>query len=197
MGIYYDLFLEGRVENEWRCLSPSFINVNGDWKVAPILSGQSAIGAMLQDIGCWHSMPDDLSEQVKRVLWKKEDSEGKKTNEIDERYVQWFPLSDVECDPSRFEHEAYVTRESANAFDLGELEEIWNWLTPEEYGALPANEKQAYVYYRWTQPYGIYDFKCRLKTLASELALMYEESILLHEEGYRHVGEKRIIVRFG
>ena len=131
------------------------------------------------------------------MLWKREDPEGVKTDAIDERFVQWFPLSDIRCDPARFEHEAYVSREAANAFEIGELDEIWEWITPVEYGALPANEKQAYIYYRWTQPFGVYDLKCRVKALSSELASIYEETVLLHEKGHQRVGEMRVVVRYG
>ena len=146
MSIYYDLFLEGLVRGEWRCLSPSFLGSNGNYKVTPILSGQSPVGELLRDICCWQSLPERLSTQVANALWKKTDSEGKKTDDIDERFVQWFPLSDIKSDPARFEHEAYVSREAANAFELGEIDEIWGWLTPEEYGSLLANEKQAYTW---------------------------------------------------
>ena len=197
MSIYYDLFLEGMVGGEWRCLSPSFVDANGNYRVAPILSGQSAVRELLMDIGCWHSIPKGLSPQILNVLWKKTNSRGEKTDDIDEHYVQWFPLSDIRSDPARFEHEAYVTREAANAFELNEIDEIWKWLTPEEYGSLPVNEKQAYTYYRWTEPFGTYDLKCRIKTMSSELATMYNEAILIHEEGYPHIESMRIVVRYG
>lgn len=197
MSIYYDLFLEGMVGGEWRCLSPSFADAGGNYKAAPILSGQSPVGELLSDIGCWHSIPDGVSAQVTKALWKKVGPEGEETDDIDERFVQWFPLSDIRADPARFEHEAYVAREAANAFELKEVEEIWEWLTPEEYGSLPGNEKQAYTYYRWTQPFGTYDLKCRLKTMSSELATMYEEAILMQEEGHPRVGSMRVVVRYG
>ena len=197
MSIYYDLFLEGLVEGEWRCLSPSFVDADGNYKVAPILSGQSAMGEMLRDIDCWHGLPDGLSAQIVNVLWKKTNSAGEKTEEIDESCVEWFPLSDIKADPARFEHEAYISRETANAFELNEIYEIWEWITPEEYGSLPADEKRAYTYYRWTQPFGTYDLKCRIKTMSSELATMYEEEILIHEKGYPHVESMRIVVRYG
>lgn len=197
MSTYYDLFLEGVVGGEWRCLSPSFVDADGNYKTVPILSGQSSVGELLRDIGCWHSIPDGLSAQIANALWKKTDFAGEKTDDIDERLVQWFPLDNIRSDPSRFEHEAYVTRETANAFELHEVDEIWEWLTPEEYGALPANEKRAYTYYRWTQPFGTYDLKCRVKRMSCELATMYEEAILIHEKGYPRVESMRIIVRYG
>lgn len=55
--------------------------------------------------------------------------------------TMWFYLSSVQVNPARFEHEACVTREDMNAFELGKIHEIVEWLTPEEYGNLSADEK--------------------------------------------------------
>lgn len=197
MGIYYDLYLEGRVKDTWRCLSPFLATPDGSFALAPLMSGKSSIGLMLDDVDCWHSCPNDLSKEVRRVLWKRQDEHGEKTDEIDDRCIEWFSLSDLTCDPARFEHEAYVPRESMNSFEIGEVDDIYWWLTPQEYGELPPEEKQGYTFYRWTEPYGIYDLKCRLKQLAEELRGMYCDTVLLYEKGYPKVSEMRIIVRFG
>ena len=155
------------------------------------------MGGMLNSIGTWSGLPDGISETVGKALWKERDDAGKETDVIDSRFVQWFPLDDLKCDPARFEHEAYVARESMNAFEIGEQEEIWGWLTPEEYGALPAEEKRAYAFYRWTNPFGEYGMKCRLQRISAELANMYQDTVLIHEDGYPQVAEMRIVVRLG
>lgn len=197
MSTWYDLYLEGEVNGEWRAIGPFMKRKDGSVNLVPFVSGQSPVEWMLNDIDCWHGMPKGVSDEVAKLV-DYGGAEGALTNDDFHMFYErtrWFPLSCVRVDPARFEHEAYVGRESMNKFELGDIEEICDWITPEEYADLPADERRAYTYFRWTDPGGSYDMRCKLKALAWELIHIYEASVLLYEDDADEVSSARVIVR--
>lgn len=159
MSVYHDIYLEGLVDGVWTALGPWFKADDGTFNIAPVMSGQSGLGMMVSDLGCWYGAPADISADVlSRAVYVDGSGEECKLT------CRWFELSDLgDIDPSRYEHEGYAPCGEVSAFERGDAEDIWDWLSPREYGALPADEKQAYTYYRWSEPCGVYDLKCELK----------------------------------
>lgn len=196
MSTWYDFYLEGEVNGEWRAIGPFMKQRDGSVDLVPFASGQSSMEWMLDDIDSWYGMPKGVSDEVMEHVGCNETA-GVHADDprIFCERTRWFPLSCVRVDPTRFEHEAYVGRESMNRFELGDIEEICDWITPEEYASLPADERRAYTYFRWTDPGGSYDMRCRLKALARELIHIYEDSVLLHERDADVVSSARVIVR--
>lgn len=198
MSIWYDFYLEGEVNGEWRAIGPFMKRKDGSVNLVSFASGQSSMEWMLNDIDYWYGMPKGISNEVMKELAGRDvvvDDLADEDYHIFYERTRWFPLSCVRADPARFEHEAYVGRESMNKFELGDIEEICDWITPEEYAALPTDERRAYTYFRWTDPGGSYDMRCRLKALARELIHIYEASVLLHEDDADEVSSARVVVR--
>lgn len=197
MGIYYEIYLEGKINGEWRCIDPFLKTASGELKHACIMEGKSMVGMMVDDIGYWQGIPQGVSKEVLDVLPHKYSETFEPTDELDPSRVRWFEISDVRADPARFEHEAYVGREAMNLFELGEIEEIEHWLTPEEYGSLPSDEKRGYTFFRWNDAWGSYRMKCELKEAASFLMEAYRSNVLISEPNYPEIDKVRCIVAYG
>lgn len=202
MSIWYDLYLEGCVDGEWRAIGPYLKKADGTVHLATIDEGQSVVGAMLESVNCHWGVPDDISDDVLTELLSCESTfsdyyDEAETISIEEAHAKWFCLSDIQVDPARFEYEAYVAREDMRAFERGEIQEIEEWFTPEEYGSLPDDRKRFYTYFRWTEPYGSYNGLCRLKALAQGLLGIYRDNVLRFEKGRKEITAARIIVSIG
>lgn len=203
MSIYYDLYLEGLVEDKWIALGPWFQGQEGGFYLGPVMTGQSYVGSMLRDLSYCSGTPSDVSPEVRDMLlfadcdpFFNEDENDPVEVESCLRLARWFPLSVLgNIDPARFEHEAYVPRNLVHAFERGDFEEIDDWISPEEYGGLPADEKKTYTYYRWTDPWGTYGAKVELKQRCNMIAGMFNDCKIDGE--YRRPDALRILVRMG
>ena len=59
-----------------------------------------------------------------------------------------------------FRYQVYVLKCMLAAIEIGELEEIVNWLTKQEYDALSEDDKKDYAYFEWNEWgdwYGVYN----------------------------------------
>ncbi|MCD2491593.1 hypothetical protein LQE92_02995 [Lacrimispora sp. NSJ-141] len=50
-----------------------------------------------------------------------------------------------------FRYHGYVLKYSIAAYEIGEQEEIIDWLTRQEYDFLSEEEKKDYVYFEWNE----------------------------------------------
>ena len=50
------------------------------------------------------------------------------------------------------QYEYYVPRYAVAAYEIGEIEVIYDWLPKDAYEELPPEEKKEYVFYKWTEP---------------------------------------------
>ena len=177
MSVEYDLYLEGLIEGEWAALGPWFKGRDSSFHLGPVMSGQSSVRMMLQDLPCIWGAPSDISPDVReKLVCAGCTVSGNTTTDLCFEQAQWFSLSALDkIDPARFEHEAYVPRDLVHAFERGDCDEICDWLAPGEYGSLPADEKEAYTYYRWTEPWGAYALKVELKQHCEAITDMFRD----------------------
>lgn len=172
MSICYDIYLEGLVDGKWKALGPWCRTLAGFCLISPIMSGCSAVRAMLDCIECsWGPLEDLSGDVVGEITYY--DSDGKEHK----RDSWWFDYSALSrIDPARFEFEGYVPRQQVAEFERGDADCISDWVGPMEYAALPAAEKQGFTYYRWTEPGGTYDLRVKLKQRADMVRDMYCEN---------------------
>ena len=69
----------------------------------------------------------------------------------------------------------YVYRELIPSFEVGEIDDIENWLTIDEYKALPEDEKKSYAYYEWNNRWDEYDYKRSIVSKITFLTNLFTE----------------------
>ena len=74
-----------------------------------------------------------------------------------------------------YKHMGYVYRELIPSFEVGEIDDIENWLTIDEYKALPEDEKKSYAYYEWNNRWDEYDYKRSIVSKISFLTNLFTE----------------------
>jgi hypothetical protein len=67
----------------------------------------------------------------------------------------------------------YVYRELIPDFEVGDIDDIENWLTIDEYKALPEDEKKSYAYYEWNNHWDDYDYKRNIVSKISFLSNLF------------------------
>ena len=169
MGTHYNIYAEINVNGMWYNLSPTMKKYDGTLAVRPVYDSGSffySICSDLEDHRTGIGIPDDMSAEL-RSLFRKN---------LDEKHEALYP--DMTCrdfyDQSIFsvrysdtvanriikdkehKYEGYVSKRLIAAFEVNETEEIYNWLTTEEYMALPEKDKRLYRFYGWDEPYDEY-----------------------------------------
>lgn len=171
MSTYYDIYLEGLVNSKWTALGPWFKMPDNSFRIVPILTGCSSVREMLDNIDySWGALEDVSDEVLQKIVYKDYDGNEQKND------CYWFDSGALSrIDPAHFEYEGYAPRHQVAMFERGDSDVICDWLDPMEYAAMSSFEKQAYTYYRWTEPGGPYALRVELKQRAAAVCSMYEE----------------------
>ncbi len=164
MSVYYSIYAEVRVGNQWYNISPLMRKSDGEVKAQPILSGQSWMKEAideLEDASFMLGRPTDISAELKNIF-SHEDDEVAENFSRNITYKQYYNQtlfvvnygkavkSRIKADkPTRYQ--GYVDKHCLAAFELGEVEYIANWVHPNEYAKLSADEKKEYTYYEWNE----------------------------------------------
>lgn len=150
MSTSYFLYTEAYIDNKWVCINPSFER-DGKRRLAMTYEsgsrsyfGQTAdkieeIGGSLQ----FEDMSDVLQERYEKY---KDDSFIRILSaEVDDMRG---------CMPLGQAHERHgiVLKDSVFAYESGDIEELYESITPEEYAKLDEVGKQLYQYYEWDDP---------------------------------------------
>ena len=172
MGTYYAIYAEARVGNKWYSINPLMRNENGDIVVYPAMSGQSQMREAAEELeeycfmrGC----PDNLSDELKQVYSHSNDERADSLwngMTYGEYYHQTlFAVNYGKHVKSRVKsamptrYRGYVSKYCLSEYEIGNIDDIHNWLTEEEYRALSDDERKKYTYYEWNawdDWYGVY-----------------------------------------
>ena len=156
MSVYYGLFLEGMLEGRWVCLDSFVKKPDGEMVHRPLTSGYSVIRELLNDIGYSAIGLETLSPEVRKQFGELD------VNTMYGPSCYCFDPEEIRVPEGKYEYERYVLREDMNAFENETLDDIEHWLTEAEYGALDAEEKRMYTFYRWDSPGSTFAIKRRL-----------------------------------
>lgn len=152
MSTSYFLYTEAYIDNKWVCINPSFER-DGKRRLAMTYEsgsrsyfGQTA--DKIEEIG-GRLLFDDLSAEL----------QARYENCRDEEFVRILSAeADTMrgCIPSGQAHERHgiVLKDSVFAYKSGDIEELYESITPEEYAKLDEVGKQLYQYYEWDDPMG-------------------------------------------
>lgn len=171
MGTYYSIYAEARVGKKWYNISPLIKDTDGSIKAYPIIDGKSFLSETydkLKDDLYMCGRPADLSPELQEVFDEDDDeSYGCFAETYKQHYDnRMFLVNYGKSVKSRvkkdrpFRYQGYVFKYSIAAYEIGEQEEIFEWLTRQEYESLSEEEKKDYAYFEWNEWqdwYGVYN----------------------------------------
>lgn len=173
MSTYHYIYAEANVNGKWYSLNP----------VMPLANGGYGSGAIIYLGGSFHpevfhwlrknaissGLPDDISNTTKEHFPGDMDELTKCwLSEMTNREYYKRTAFVVNFDTTivrkirkdrPYKYMAYIPRETLASFECGEIDEIENWITPNEFNTLLPEEKEGYIYYEWNNwhdEYGIY-----------------------------------------
>ncbi|MBR2883725.1 MAG: hypothetical protein IKB93_02935 [Clostridia bacterium] len=160
MSTSYYMYTEVNIDGKWTCINNRIIDVerNEELMSETYYSGsRSYFGETadkIRDIGTLLKY-DDLSDDVKSIFPSyKENPE----------YFRGFAVYDNEmeaCFPEDRmlkEFRGYVKKDILFSFQTGELDDIYEYLSADEYLALPDEKKSFYQFYEWNSESGWYKY---------------------------------------
>lgn len=202
MGTEYHVYAEVDVGGKWVSLNPVFRDRDGVYRSGEIIrfthSSMSEVFYALERKTISVGVPEDCSAEVLRHfhnLDEMTDDWGQKKTWREYYKHQVFVVDYERAVKDRvrkdrpFKYMYYVPRETMVAFECGEIDEIVNWLTLEEYWALDEEERQAYVYYEWNNWWDEYQMFCEIAKRV-EVQMAFFEQVCCNPHG-----RVRLIVR--
>ena len=160
MGTYYSIYAEARVGKKWYNISPLIKDSDGSIKAYPIIDGKSFLSETydkLKDDLYMCGRPADLSPELREIFDEDDDeSYGCFAETYKQHYDNsMFLVNYGKSVKSRvkkdrpFRYQGYVFKNSIAAYEIGEQEEIFDWLTRQEYesGTLLINPEAAFSMY--------------------------------------------------
>ena len=152
MSTSYFLYTEAFIDDKWVCINPGF-DKEGKRRLAMTYEsgsrsyfGQTA--DKIEEIG-GRLRFDDLSAEL----------QARYENCRDDEFIRILS-AEVDamrsCMPSGQAHEYHgiVLKDSVFAYESGDVEDLYESITPEEYAKLDDVGKQLYQYYEWDDPMG-------------------------------------------
>lgn len=189
MSTYYFVFAEVNVDGKWYNLSPYYKNKAGEFKTHPIFWMQSDFYEVYEDLrgfsqGC--GIPDDMSESLRAHFHQN----------LDEQYDNLFgkmswrdyysqtvfrvnfanALVDAAKKKKEFKYEGYVSKKDKADYENDDINEIYDWLTKEEYDELSPEEKRRWIWFRWNDPYGKNEIYSELVSKIRTLCSLFQDA---------------------
>lgn len=164
MSVYYTVYAEVKVGNKWYNLTPIMKDRNGVYRAQPLICGQSYIREAyeeLQKSSYASGRPHDISEELRQVF-PHDDEENVKDYYRDMTYKQYYSQvlcvvnygksvkSRVKAD-RQTRYRGYVNKYNLAAYEIGETEDIVNWIHSTRYEELSEESKKEYAYYEWNE----------------------------------------------
>lgn len=152
MSTSYFLYTEAYIDGRWVCIDPTFEKERKRHLTMTYESGsRSYFGQTadkIEEIG-GRLRFDELSAEL----------QGRYENCRDDEFVRILS-AEVDamrsCMPSGQAHEYHgiVLKDSVFAYESGDVEDLYESITPEEYAKLDEMSKRLYQYYEWDNPMG-------------------------------------------
>ena len=152
MSTNYFLYTEAYIDDKWVCINPAFNKERKRRLAMTYESGsRSYFGQTadkIEEVGETLRF-EDLSAELQEYFENCRNSEFIRILSAEVDTLQG-------CLPSGQAHERHgiVLKDSVFAYESGDVEELYETITPEEYAKLDEAGKQLYQYYEWDDPMG-------------------------------------------
>ena len=193
MSTYYYIYAEARYKDKWYSINPIVRKADGTYLVKEVFWAQSGFREMYYNMEEWateRGIPDNLSVELRSKYRENLDDVyadlGSKIT-----YRQYYrskilivPYQKMKPHLVRdrpYKHMGYVYRECIPDFECGEVDEIENWITIDEYKNLSDEEKKSYAYYEWNNRWDDYDYKRSIVSKISFLANLFSDGDSIDE----------------
>lgn len=193
MSTYYYIYAEARYKDKWYSINPIVKKADGTYLVKEVFWAQSGFREMYYNMEEWateRGIPDNLSVELRSKYRENLDDVyadlGSKIT-----YRQYYrskilivPYQKMKPHLVRdrpYKHMGYVYRECIPDFECGEVDEIENWITIDEYNNLSDEEKKSYAYYEWNNRWDDYDYKRSIVSKISFLANLFSDGDSIDE----------------
>lgn len=160
MGRYYRVFAEAKVKDKWVNFNPYIVDLGGKVKLIPLIGYEQSTFYEaydeMRDFWWYEGYPDDLSAEVNDYLEpdKEIDWFGKilPMRMAFHSMVYTVKYSEVKKrlkKDKRTKYEGYVDKKTKAAHEIGEIQEVYEWLDEQQYKELTPEEQMQYSYYEW------------------------------------------------
>ena len=152
MSTSYFLYTEAYIDNKWVCINPAFEKEGKRCLAKTYESGSRSYfghtADKIEEIG-ERLRFDDLSAELQARYETCREDEFVRILSADVDAMR-------SCLPSGQAHEYHgiVLKDSVFAYESGDVEDLYESITPEEYAMLDDVGKQLYQYYEWDDPTG-------------------------------------------
>ena len=193
MGRYYRVFAEAKVKDKWMNLNPYIVDLGGRVKLVPLVGYEQSIFyeayEEMQDFQWYQGYPDDLSAEVNDYLEpdKEIDWFGKNMSKRSAYHSMVYTVKYSEVmkrirKDKRTKYEGYVDKKTKAAHEIGEIQEVYEWLDEKQYRELDPKEQMKYSFYEWDDDLSWYPSFKRIEKHIE--AMKYWVSINGKAEGY-------------
>ena len=160
MGRYYRVFAEAKVKEKWVNFNPCIVDLGGKVKLIPLIGyEQSTFYEAYDEMEdfSWHQgYPRDLSAEMNDYLEpdKEIDWFGKMKLKRDAYHSMVYTVRYSEVKKrlrkdKRTKYDGYVDKKTKAAHEIGEIQEVYEWLDDKQYRELTPEEQKKYSYYEW------------------------------------------------
>lgn len=211
MSSYYYVYAEVKYKGKWYSINPIVKKADGTYLVKEVFWAQSGFRQMyydLEDMAIDRGILDDFSPEVRAKFHENlDDIYSDFGSQITYRQaynsrvliVPYTKLKPQIVRDHPYKHRGYVFRECIADFECGETEDIMNWITINEYNALPEDERKSYAYYEWNNRWDDYDYKASIVSKITFLTNLFSEADSVEDRcGWIDVSDSdiRLIVEF-
>lgn len=160
MGRYYTVFAEAKVKDKWVNLNPYIVDLDGKVRMVPLVGYEQSTFyeayEEMQDFQWYQGYPEDMSTELNDYI--EPDKELDWFGKIQPKRVAYHSMvytvkySEVKKrlrKDKRTKYEGYVEKKTKAAHEIGEIQDVYEWLDEKQYKELTPKEQMQYSYYEW------------------------------------------------
>lgn len=176
MGIYYGVFAEAKINNQWRGID-FYVFANDKYHPVEIIGGKSFVGSALEEKAILHYpvSAKELSPELQRDhSWYVEQEEQEHWIGSMMYTVMGSDIEAMRLD--RPEYCGFVDKTYISAFEKDETEDIPECLNAKEFAELPPDVRIGYQWYEWSEVNGTQAVWKQIRRGLFERICAYNES---------------------
>lgn len=168
MSTYYDLYTEIKINGKWTCIN----NVIKDIRDNDLVLSRTYESGSRSFFGDTSDKLDEIGMQLEAQELSEELLKARPylLEEKEKGVFYGYPIIGISYksinalvpNSKDKENHAFVLKDTVFAYEHGELESIWDYLSADEYEKLSKEAKKAYTYYEWNDETGWYYYFCEI-----------------------------------